>query len=104
MMCENLKIMHKVDLETAKKIKNFSKRLKEYYQVEWFMNQTASWNSIYKPIFTETLTKRGYAFSFNMVPDYQLLSKEYESHLNSKKVSPKSKFLGSQPTFGALET
>jgi hypothetical protein len=78
--------MRYLDYKTAKKIENFSRKIKKYYQDEWFMNQTASWNKDYKPIFAETLTKRGYAFTFNMLPDFQLLTEKYESFLLSNKV------------------
>jgi hypothetical protein len=68
--------MRAMDYTNATEIERLTKRIKEYYQVDWFKNQTASWNSLYQPIFTETLTKRGFAFAFNMLPDYKLFTKE----------------------------
>jgi hypothetical protein len=59
---------------TAEKPENFLQRVKEYYQTEWFQNQTASWNTHFKPIFTETLTRRGYGFTFNMLDNSKMFT------------------------------
>jgi hypothetical protein len=53
---------------------DFYNKIKEFYEPEWFMNQTASWNSIFKPVFTESLTRRGYGFTFNMLTESKLLT------------------------------
>jgi hypothetical protein len=71
--------MRFLNFTTGKKIENMSRKIKEYYQIDWFRNQTASWNTNFKPIFTETLTKRGFGFSFNSLPAPKLLTREYES-------------------------
>jgi hypothetical protein len=51
--------------------------IKEYYQVDWFKNQTTSWNTYYQPEFTEVLTKRGFGFAFNMLPNSKLFTERY---------------------------
>jgi hypothetical protein len=56
------------------KVENFMKKIKRYYQVYWFTNQTATWNQNYKPEFTEVLTKFGYGFAFNLLPESQLFT------------------------------
>jgi hypothetical protein len=76
MLCDYEFAMRGVDYRKATEIEEFSKRIKEYYQVDWFRNQTASWNNVYQPIFTEALTKRGFGFAFNMMPDSELFTKE----------------------------
>jgi hypothetical protein len=76
LLCDDEYVMRYLDYKDGAEVENFSKRVKEYYQVDWFRNQTASWNNLYQPIFTEVLTKRGFAFAFNMLPDYKLYTKE----------------------------
>jgi hypothetical protein len=51
---------------------------KEYYQVDWFKNQTSSWNTYYRPEFTEVLTKRGFGFAYNMLPNSKLFTDRLE--------------------------
>jgi mannose/fructose/N-acetylgalactosamine-specific phosphotransferase system component IID len=51
--------------------------IKEYFQVDWFKNQTTSWNTYYQPEFTEVLTKRGFGFAFNMLPNSKLFTDRY---------------------------
>jgi hypothetical protein len=50
--------------------------LKSYYQREWFMNQTAVWNSRYIPSFTENPTRRGFGSTFNMLAVSDLFTNE----------------------------
>jgi hypothetical protein len=76
MMCNDEYVMRYINYANASKIENFSTKIKEYYQVDWFANQTASWNGLYQPTFTEVLTKRGYGFAFNMLPDSKLFTKK----------------------------
>jgi hypothetical protein len=65
-----------VEFPKANKTENFYQKLKGYLQSEWFTNQTAVWNSNYKPIFKEVLTKRGYGLTFNMLPESKLFTDE----------------------------
>jgi hypothetical protein len=65
-----------VEYPIAKRPDNFLAKIKELYQPEWFVNQTASWNTNYEPIFVETLTRRGYGFTFNMLPASKLFTDE----------------------------
>jgi hypothetical protein len=51
--------------------------IKKYFQVEWFKNQTSSWNTYYQPEFIEVLTKRGFGFAFNMLPNSKLFTDRY---------------------------
>jgi hypothetical protein len=60
----------------ANKTENFYPKVKKYLQSEWFTNQTAVWNRNYKPVFKEVLTRRGYGFTFNMLPESKLFSDE----------------------------
>jgi hypothetical protein len=53
--------------KTSNKSEDFYKKLKKYYRSDWFMNQTASWNGNFKPVFIESLTTRGYGFTFNLL-------------------------------------
>jgi hypothetical protein len=76
LLCDDELSRRSPDYTHASEIEEFPKRIKEYYQVEWFRNQTASWNNLYQPIFTEVLTKRGFGFAFNMLPDTKLFTKE----------------------------
>jgi hypothetical protein len=64
--------------ETLGKPKNFMPRIKKQLQTHWFENQTASWNNRFKPEFTETLTRIGYGFAFNMLPKSQLFTDKYD--------------------------
>jgi hypothetical protein len=66
--------MRGFDYTNATGIDNFIKKIRELYRVEWFLNQTASWNTNYKPIFTETITRRGFAFAFNMLQGSKLFT------------------------------
>ena len=43
-------------------------------QTEWFINQSAEWNTIYAPTFAEILTTRGYGFSFNILEAKDVLN------------------------------
>lgn len=56
---------------------NFLGKVRKLFLTEWFENQTASWNTYYQPDFTEVLTKRGFGYSFNMLPALQLFTKKY---------------------------
>lgn len=58
------------------KVENFMGKIKAYLRDSWFPNQTATWDENYQPEFTEILTRRGYGFAFNMLPESQLFTKE----------------------------
>jgi hypothetical protein len=60
----------------AKKPENYLSRIKWHYQPEWFTEHAASWNTHYKPVFTESLTKRGYGFTFNILPEKKMFTEE----------------------------
>jgi hypothetical protein len=64
------------DFPKTKKPEDFLSNIKESYQNKWFLNQSASWDLHYQPIFTESLTRRGYGFTFNMLHDSKLLREE----------------------------
>jgi hypothetical protein len=68
--------LNKVEFPNAKKPENFYGKVKRYLQSDWFMNQTAVWNTNYKPIFKEVLTQRGYGLGFNMLPESKLFTDE----------------------------
>jgi hypothetical protein len=68
--------MTRLDTKKLRKLDDFVGRIKKSTQTEWFVNQTAMWNSRYKPEFAEVLTKRGYGFSFNMLPPSKLFTDE----------------------------
>jgi hypothetical protein len=58
------------------RVADYYNKIKVYYQPEWFMEQTATWNSKYKPVFTETLTRRAFGFTFNMLSESKLFTEE----------------------------
>jgi hypothetical protein len=62
--------------QNVSKSENYLLKIKNSYQTEWFRSQTASWNSHYQPEFAEVLTKRGYGFAFNMLPESELYSEK----------------------------
>lgn len=68
--------MNEVVFPKANKSENFYQKIKKDFYPEWFMNQTVSWHTIYKPIFKEVLTRRGYGYAFNMLPESKLFTKE----------------------------
>jgi hypothetical protein len=77
MMCDfDLIVRARPFLEYSKlnKSENFLKKIKRYYRVQWFTNQTATWNTRFRPEFTEVLTKFGYGFAFNMLPESKLFT------------------------------
>jgi hypothetical protein len=55
-------------------VSEFLPAIKRFYQTDWFRSQTASWNSRYRPEFSEVLTKRGYGFAFNMLAEAELFT------------------------------
>jgi hypothetical protein len=61
------------------KTEHFFEKVKKYYQTQWFMNQTGAWNNNYKAVFKEVLTRRGYGFTFNMLPKSKLFTDQYEN-------------------------
>jgi hypothetical protein len=75
---DEMVVRGKFEYEKANKSENFLGKIKSYYQPKWFMDQAASWNNRYKPVFTEVLTKLGYGSTFNMLPESKLFTKEYE--------------------------
>lgn len=36
-------------------------------KIDWFRNQTGSWNDLYQVPFAEVLTSRGFGFAFNVM-------------------------------------
>jgi hypothetical protein len=62
------------DYKKASKVENYLEKVKLNFEPEWFENQTASWNMIYEAIFTESLTRRGYGFTFNMLPEQEMFT------------------------------
>lgn len=42
--------------------------IKKHSTVDWFKDQFATWNQKNAPVFSEIVTKRGVAFTFNMIP------------------------------------
>lgn len=62
----------------ASKVKNYLEKIKNHYQPEWFLNQTASWNNRFETVFIETLTRRGYGYTFNMLTETKLFTDEYK--------------------------
>jgi hypothetical protein len=55
---------------------DFYNKIRQSYHPKWFINQTASWNTNYKPTFVESLTKRSFGYTFNMLADSKLLTNE----------------------------
>jgi len=45
-----------------------------YSGIEWFKNQSASWNDNHTPTFTEILTKRGLSYNFNQLEPKKLFT------------------------------
>lgn len=41
--------------------------LKNQSKLDWFLQQNASWNNLYRIPFAELLTTRGFGFSFNLM-------------------------------------
>ena len=76
MLCDTEYVVRYVDFKGARKPEDFMSRVKELYEHEWFENQTASWNTNFKAEFTEVMTKRGFGFAFNMLPDSELFTEE----------------------------
>lgn len=78
MMCDNTLVTASwlLDIETLNKSENFLQKVKKLYQTKWFSQQTASWNNHYQPEFTEVLTRRGYGFAFNLLPESKLLTEK----------------------------
>lgn len=79
MMCNNDLVVRGrtfLDYDNLNKSEDFIKKIKRYYQTDWFTNQTASWNNRFKPEFTEVLTKLGYGFVFNMLPEMDLFTEK----------------------------
>jgi hypothetical protein len=56
--------------------KEFLPKIKEYFQEDWLMNQSATWNENFKPVFVESLSKNGYALTFNMLPGHEMFNQE----------------------------
>lgn len=63
--------------QNSYQIDDLVQKMRKYYQIDWFKNQTATWNTHYKPVFAEVLTRRGYGFAFNALPVEKLFTKEY---------------------------
>jgi len=54
---------------------DFVKDLRRNYSgIEWFRNQSASWNENQTPAFTEILTKRGLSYNFNQLEPKKLFT------------------------------
>jgi len=47
---------------------------KDYSGIDWFKNQSASWNDNQTPTFTEILTKRGLSYNFNQLEPKKLFT------------------------------
>jgi hypothetical protein len=58
-------------------VSDFVPAIRKYFQTEWFMSQSSSWEFHYKSEFTEVLTKRGFGFAFNMLPKSKLFTDKY---------------------------
>jgi hypothetical protein len=58
------------------KPENFVKKIKMWQLDGWFANQTASWNIHYQPEFKEVITKRGFGFVFNLLPEDLLFTEK----------------------------
>lgn len=50
--------------------------IKRFSKVDWFKNQKGSFGKHFSVPFAETITKRGVAFTFNVMNFDQLLEKE----------------------------
>jgi hypothetical protein len=75
MMCDN-PFTYVFDFTNTSVMENVVSKIKNFYQIDWFMNQTASWSTHYIPTFVETLTKRGFGSAFNMLPISEIIKKE----------------------------
>jgi hypothetical protein len=73
-LCNNFVIVGYFDYENATKMEKIVEKIRSYHRIEWFMNQSASWNSVFAPEFTEILTKQGFGSVFNMLPESELLT------------------------------
>jgi hypothetical protein len=62
--------------KSLNKTEDFYNKIRQNYHPKWFMNQTASWNTNYKPVFVESLTKRSFGYTFNMLADSKMLTEE----------------------------
>jgi hypothetical protein len=60
--------------QTNNKSADYYNKLKQYYHPEWFMQQTATWNTNFKPVFRESLTRRAFGFTFNMLDESKLFT------------------------------
>lgn len=47
--------------------------LREISRLDWFLEQSASWNKIYGTPFSQRLTPFGYCFTFNIINASDLL-------------------------------
>jgi hypothetical protein len=50
--------------------------MKTLMNEDWFIEQSASWNKIFKAPFAARLTPYGYCFTFNIINASELLTKE----------------------------
>jgi hypothetical protein len=63
-----------LNLANLNKSENYLQKIRAYHQTKWFINQTASWNSRYQAKFTDILTRVGYGFAFNMIPNSEMFT------------------------------
>lgn len=66
-ICNQGYLLKYIDFRATPYFGNIVPLLKNFSQLEWFGQQSATWNSYYQPEFTEVLTPRGYGFAFNML-------------------------------------
>jgi hypothetical protein len=64
-ICEEFEVLDEVVAANRSKV-NIVPILRKFYDRDWFMNQTASWNARFTPSFTEIPTRRGFGATFNM--------------------------------------
>jgi hypothetical protein len=76
MLCHDYYHLHDVQYANRSKIGNILEMIRKYYQKDWFMNQTASWNTRFQPVFTDLLTRRGFGSTFNMLVGSKLFTNE----------------------------
>lgn len=75
-LCNIGYVLTRMDGNKLSPIEDLLPVIKNLYQIEWFKNQSATWNKDYEPVFTEVFSKSGYGFSFNQLPKTKLFTKE----------------------------
>jgi hypothetical protein len=78
MLCNDEMFVYRIAHGFSKlnKSEDFVNKIRNYLQVEWFTNQTATWNDNFAPVFTATPTKVGFGFTFNMESNQELFTDE----------------------------